>query len=60
MKELSPYSYVIAAGRSRQPGEPLNVAPVLASNFYLPSERIYARGEGTPTSDAFEEIMHGT
>ena len=59
MKELSPDSYVISAGRTRQPGEPLNVAPVLASNFYLPSERIYSRGEGTPTTDALEEIMGG-
>ncbi|NND01586.1 MAG: PLP-dependent transferase [Acidimicrobiia bacterium] len=59
MEELTPESFVVAAGRSRQPGEPLNVPPVLASNFYLPSERIYARGEGTPTVDAFEEIMGG-
>lgn len=59
MEELAPESFVVAAGRSRVPGEPLNVPPVLASNFYLPSDRIYARGEGTPTIDAFEEIMGG-
>lgn len=59
MEELKPESFVIAAGRTRQPGEPLNVPPVLASNFYLPSERIYARGEGTATSEALEEIVGG-
>lgn len=59
MKDLTPESFVVSAGRSRIPGEPLNVPPVLASNFYLPSERIYARGEGTPTIDAFEAIMGG-
>lgn len=56
---MSPASFVVAAGRTRRPGEPLNVPPVLASNFYLPSERVYARGEGTPTSDALEEIVGG-
>ena len=59
LEALAPDSFVISAGRSRVAGEPLNVPPVLASNFYLPSERIYARGEGTPTIDAFEEIMGG-
>ncbi len=59
MEELSPASWVIAAGRTRQPGEPLNVPPVPASNFYLPSERVYSRGEGTPTSEALEEIVGG-
>jgi len=59
MKELSPSSYVISAGRTRRPGDSLNVPPVLASNFYLPSERIYARGEGTATSEALEEIVGG-
>ena len=59
MEDLTPESFVVAAGRSRVPGEPLNVPPVLASNFYLPSERIYARGESTPTIEALEEIVGG-
>lgn len=59
MKDLTPASFVISAGRRRVPGEPLNVPPVLASNFYLPSERIYARGESTPTIEALEEIVGG-
>ena len=59
MKDLTSDSFVVAAGRSRVPGEPLNVPPVLASNFYLPGERIYARGESTPTIEALEEIVGG-
>ncbi|MCP3977691.1 MAG: PLP-dependent transferase [bacterium] len=59
MTDLTPSSWVVSAGRSRRPGEPLNVAPVLASNFYLPSDRIYTRGEGTTTSEAFEEVVGG-
>ncbi len=31
----------------------------MASNFYLPSERVYARGEGTETAEALEELMGG-
>lgn len=57
MTELTPESWVISGGRTRKPGEPLNVPPVLASNFYLPSERVYARGESTPTVDVLEELI---
>ncbi|MFV1992224.1 MAG: PLP-dependent transferase, partial [Acidimicrobiales bacterium] len=49
-----PATWLIAAGRSRQPGQPLNVPPSMASNFYLPSERVYSRVEGTETANAFE------
>lgn len=59
MKDLSPSSWAISAGRTRIPGEPLNIAPVLASNFYLPSERVYSRGDATETSEALEEIVGG-
>ena len=52
-------TWLIAGGRNREPGEPLNVAPQLASNFYLPAERDYSRAAGTETSDAFEELMGG-
>ncbi len=41
------------------PGEPLNVPPALASNFYLPSDRVYSRSEGTETAVAFETLMAG-
>ena len=59
MNYLTPETWLIAAGRNRTPGEPLNVAPVLASNFYLPDDRLYSRSDGTPTSDALEELVGG-
>lgn len=52
-------TWVIYGGRPTEPGEPLNVPPVLASNFRLPGERYYSRTEGTPTQDAFEALMGG-
>ena len=42
-------SLLVAAGRDRRPGSPLNIPPVLASNFVLGTERAYARDDGTPT-----------
>jgi len=33
--------------------------PVLASNFELGSERAYSRDDGTPTWEAFEELLGG-
>ena len=59
MDEIKPESWIISGARSREPGEPLNVAPVLASNFYLPTARVYSRGEGTPTVDALELLIGG-
>ena len=55
--ELS--TWLIAGGRNREPGQPLNVAPQLASNFYLPADRDYSRAKGTETSEAFESLMAG-
>jgi len=52
-------TWLIAGGRNREPGQPLNVAPQLASNFYLPADRDYSRAKGTETSDAFEALMAG-
>lgn len=57
--EWNPATWLIAGGRTRQVGEPLNVAPVFASNFYLPADRIYSRAEGTETSDALESLLGG-
>lgn len=57
--DLDTSTWLIAGGRNRAPGEPLNVAPQLASNFYLPAERGYSRADGTATSDAFETLMAG-
>lgn len=50
-------SLLVAAGRDRHPGAPLNLPPVLASNFILGTARTYARGDGTPTWEALEEIV---
>jgi cystathionine gamma-synthase len=59
MNDWTPETWLIAAGRNRTPGAPLNVPPVLASNFYLPDDRVYSRSDGTPTSDALEELLGG-
>lgn len=50
-------SLLVAAGRDRRPGSPLNIPPVLASNFVLGTERAYARNDGTSTWEALEEIV---
>jgi len=48
----------VMAGRgAKQAGAPLNVAPVLASNFELGSGPAYSRDDGTPTWHAFEEVL---
>lgn len=57
--EIDASTWLISGGRSRVPGEPLNVAPVLASNFYLPADRVYSRSDGTETSLAFETLIGG-
>jgi cystathionine gamma-synthase len=59
MTEWRDDTWLVAAGRNRSPGEPLNVAPTFASNFYLPDERLYSRTDGTPTTDALEELLGG-
>lgn len=56
---LDPATWLIAGGRDRTPGQPLNVAPQLASNYYLPADRDYSRAKGTATSEAFEDLMAG-
>jgi cystathionine gamma-synthase len=50
-------SLLVAAGRDRRPGSPLNVPPVLASNFAAGGARAYARDDGTPGWEALEEII---
>ena len=59
MHNWTPETWLIAAGRDRSDGQPLNVPPVLASNFYLPDERLYSRTHGTPTTDALEALLGG-
>ncbi len=57
---LDPRSWLVAAGRPDQPGDPLNQPLVPASNF-IAEETVhgYSRSEGTPLWEAFEELIGG-
>lgn len=57
--EIKLESWLVSAGRSSEPGAPLNVPLVPASNFILGTERGYSRDDGTPTWEALEEIVGG-
>ena len=59
MSDWTPQTWLVAGGRDRTSGEPLNVAPVFASNYYLPDERVYSRSDGTPTTDSLETLLGG-
>jgi cystathionine gamma-synthase len=50
---------VIGGRGAHTPGSPLNVPPVLASTFVLGGDRAYTRDDGTPTWEAFEEVVGG-
>ena len=52
-------TWVVAAGRGSEPGAPLNVPLVPASNFIHGGGKVYARDDGTPTWEALEEIVGG-
>jgi cystathionine gamma-synthase len=56
---LKPESWLVSAGRSSEPGSPLNVPLVPASNFIIGEGRDYSRDDGTPTWEALEEIIGG-
>ncbi len=56
---LKPESWLVSAGRSVDPGSPLNVPPILASNFIIGQDRSYARNDATPTWEALEEVIGG-
>ena len=58
--QVDPETWAVVAGRGAPgPGAPLNVPPVLASNFELGSDRAYSRDDATPTWEAFEELLGG-
>ena len=59
MSDWTPQTWLVAGARNRTAGEPLNVPPVFASNFYLPDDRVYSRSDGTPTTDALETLLGG-
>lgn len=51
-------TWLVTGGRPEaRPGAPLNVPPVLASNYELGGDRVYARDGGTPTWEALEELV---
>lgn len=54
-----PESWLVSAGRSFEPGAPLNVPLIPASNFVIGSGRDYSRDDGTPTWEALEELVGG-
>ena len=59
--ELNTSSWLIAGGRNRSTGAPLNVPLVAASNFNLssadPEGRSYSRSEGTDSTIALQELL---
>lgn len=58
-KDLKLESWLVTSGRPAEPGAPLNVPLVPASNFNLGSGREYSRDDGTPTWEALEEVVGG-
>ncbi|HEY0038595.1 MAG TPA: PLP-dependent transferase [Longimicrobium sp.] len=56
---IKPESWLVSAGRPSEPGAPLNVPLVPASNFIIGSGRDYSRDDGTPTWEALEDLVGG-
>lgn len=56
---LKPESWLVSAGRAAEPGAPLNVPLIPASNFIIGTGRDYARDGGTPTWEALESLVGG-
>src|SRR4051812_21140316 len=59
-EDVSADTWAIVGGRpADEPGQPLNVPPILASNYVLGGERIYSRNEATAGWEAFEALIGG-
>ncbi len=56
---IKPESWLVTAGCTSEPGAPLNVPLIPASNFIIGQGREYSRNDGTPTWEALEEIVGG-
>ena len=56
---IKPESWLVSAGRASEPGAPLNVPLIPASNFIIGRGREYSRDDGTPTWEALEEVIGG-
>ena len=57
--KIKPESWIVSAGRFAEPGAPLNVPLIPASNFIIGQGREYSRDDGTPTWEALEEVIGG-
>ena len=57
--EIKIESWLVSAGRSSEPGAPLNAPIVPASTFIIGAGREYSRDDGTPTWDALEVLVGG-
>lgn len=56
---IKPESWLVSAARASEPGAPLNVPLIPASNFIIGRGREYSRDDGTPTWEALEEVVGG-
>lgn len=59
LDKLATDSWLVSAGRDGEVGKPLNIPPILASNYILGDHLAYSRNEGTPGWLALEEIVGG-
>jgi cystathionine gamma-synthase len=57
--EIKLESWLVSAGRGSEPGAPLNVPLIPASNFISGGTRSYSRDDGTPTWEALETVVGG-
>ena len=59
LESRSAESWLVSAGRDNQPGSPLNVPLIPASNFVHGGQRGYVRDDGTDGWEALEDIVGG-
>ena len=59
LESRSAESWLVSAGRDKQPGSPLNVPLIPASNFVHGGQRGYVRDDGTEGWEVLEEIVGG-
>lgn len=57
--DVTPASWVVAAGRPHGPGAPSNPPMVPASTFGHGDPRLYARADASPGWEPFEEVVGG-